>query len=125
MNNNIPIGLEDVFHADSIEEMLNSLHSLLEKIHDTPVIASDSVSTPIGQYFIETAEDCLFGGFCTVIAVEKKNGEKFGPVCVSGYKTLEEAEKEHRAWRNSVIEFPPAILRDIREGDIIIINPEQ
>lgn len=125
MNENIPIGMEGILNANSEEEAIDSFFDLIDKIYNVDVIM-DSISTPIGQYIIETSEDPVHGGFSTILTVESsKNSRVFGPVCVSEYKTLEEAESEHRNWRSTIIETPPIIFRDIRKGSIIIINPQQ
>ncbi len=88
---------------------------------------ADSISTPIGQFFVETAPfpdfmKVVFGGhnWGTVVGVDKDD-KTYGPVGVEFYDDEESAMQGHNEWRRLIMDTPPCILKDGVTGKVTYI----
>lgn len=118
----------DNFDFDNLlngfSEMLKEFDKALDKCMEQGF--SDSVSTPIGQFYIETAPFPDFMSniephkWVTVVGVEKNN-KAYGPSGVEFYDDRESAMKGHDEWRHLIIDTPPCVLKDVNTGKLTYI----
>ena len=109
-----------------LEQMLEYMKELDELVKE---VISDRISTPIGQYNIQTGpspsrtvEAGISPPWVTVVAVETKDGHTYGPVGVEGYQDKSEAIYGHDQWRHLVMDAAPMMLKDIVTGEVVAIG---
>lgn len=123
-----PLDFDKLFCSDdgelSIDKMLSGVASALERMAKAMEEATeDSLSSPIGNYYIHTSPDPISGGYGTWLGLERKSDKKrVGPYKIQSYATKAESEEGHNEWRKMIIETPPLIIKDIEHEKVINLS---
>lgn len=110
------------YGSEDLAKIFDLIMEHLERVDKVRVY--DRISTPIGNYMIET-EPVIFtsNDYVTKISVSTKTNKLFGPIPVAIVHSEEESLKEHYDWRTLILECSPTVIKNYLSDEIITIEP--